>query len=52
MGWSVDDVMPRRDGPENLPIEAKTWVSAIEARVGFWPLKDVDEFYRSLTTEI
>ena len=44
MGWSVDDVMPGRDGPENLRIlkksqlkswdltmEAESWVSAIEA---------------------
>ena len=40
-GWSVDDVMPGGDGPENLRIlkivsrdwtmEAVSWVSAIEA---------------------
>ena len=34
MDWSVDDVMPGRDGPENLRILKKS-----KLRVGFGPLK-------------
>ena len=66
MGWSVDDVMPGRDGPENLRILKKSqlkvvdigpWRQRIEFlplrhRVEFLQLKDVVEFSRSLPTEI
>ena len=34
MGWSVDDVIPGRDGPEILKILKKS-----QLRVGFAPLK-------------
>ena len=33
MGWSVDDVMPRRDGPENLRILKK---SQLRVEIGLW----------------
>ena len=33
-------------------MKAESWVSAIEARVGFWLLKDEVGFFRSLPTEI
>ena len=36
-GWSVDDIMPGRDGPENLRIlKPVSWDWTIEVRVGFW----------------
>ena len=56
MGWSVDDVMPGRDGPENLRILKK---SQLRVEIGPWrqtveflPLKDVVGFFGSLPTEI
>ena len=33
MGWSVDDVMPGRDGPENLRILKKT---QLRVDIGPW----------------
>ena len=36
MGWSVDDVLPRRDGPENLKILKRRLL-------GIRPLKDIVE---------
>ena len=38
-GWSVDDIMPRRDGPENLRILRKR-----QLRVEFLPLRQRFEF--------
>ena len=37
LGWSVDDIMPRRDGPENLRILKRR-------QLGIQPLKDVIGF--------
>ena len=52
-GRSVDDVIPRRDGPDNLTILKRVcWDWTVEARVRFWPLKDVVGFFWSLLTEI
>ena len=56
LGWSVDDVMPGGDGPENLRILKKSQ-SRIEIRpwrhrVAFLPLKDVVGFFGSLPTVI
>ena len=36
MGWSVDDIMPRRDDPENLRIlKGVDGYSTVEGTVGF-----------------
>ena len=34
------------------PLKLRSWDWTTEARVGFWPLKDVLVFFRSLPTEI
>ena len=39
MGWSVDDVMPRRDGPENLRILKKS-----ELKVDIGPCRQTIKF--------
>ena len=52
-GWSVNDVMPRRDGPENLRILKRvSWDWTIEAELGLLTLRRVVKICRSLTTEI
>ena len=40
-GWSVDDVMPRRDGPENLRILKKRSVEIepLRRELGIQPLR-------------
>ena len=54
LGWNVDDVMPRRDVPDNLRILKRRqlrWDSwGIE--LGLLPLRYVVKFCRSLPTEI
>ena len=38
--WSVDDVMPRRDGPENLRIlKGSSWIFRIWSEQIFWGLE-------------
>ena len=64
-GWSVDDVMPGRDGLEilrilkksQLRVEIGQWKQRVEFlplrhRVEFLRLKDLVKFCRSLTIEI
>ena len=43
-GWSLNDVMPRRDGPENLRILKRvSWDWTIEARVGSSAVEACDQ---------
>ena len=53
---SVDDVLPGRDGPENLRIlkksQLKVDIGLCWQRIEFLRLKDVINFCRSLPTEI
>ena len=42
--WSVDDVMPRSDGPENLRI--------LKEKLSFLPLWRAVEFFGSLLADI
>ena len=44
-GWSVDDDMPRRDGPENLGILKRRQLS-------FLPLRHAVKFFRSRPAEM
>ena len=65
LGWRVDDVIPGRDGPENLRILKKSqlkgeigpWRHIVEFqplryRLGFGPLKNVVGIFGSLLAEI
>ena len=49
MGWSVDDVMPGRDGPENLRILKK---SQLESRVGDSAIETKSWVFGSLPVEM
>ena len=44
-GWGIDDVIPRRDGPENLRILKRRQLS-------FLPLGHAVEFFGSRPTEM
>ncbi len=54
MSWSGDDVMPGRDGPENLRILKKNQLRLDGGgrELGLLPLRHVVKFCRSLPTEI
>ena len=52
--WSVDDVIPRRDGPENLRIlkRRQLRIRPLKAGLGFLPLRHAVEFFGSRLAEM
>ena len=53
-GWSVDDIMSRRDGPENLRIlkRRQLGIRPLRRGLGFLPLKREVQFFGSRPTEM
>ena len=56
MGWNGDDVVPGRDGPENLRIlkksQLKVDIGPWKTRVEFSTVAATGKIFRSLQTEI
>ena len=51
-GWSVDGVLPRRDGLENLRILKRvSWDWTIEASSWIWAVEDVVGFFFRISTD-
>ena len=54
MSRSVDDIMPRRDGPENLMILKRRHldIRPLKTELNFLPLRHAVEFFGSRAAEM